>query len=77
MNALINNEKSYYPFEKEEDISVETTAGDMFAVSVIGLIAGSALLLGSWSGVVLLTGITNNGGPLKYFVILLQVLGIL
>ena len=77
MNALLSNEQSYSPFEEEEDISIEITAGDKFAVSVIGLIAGSALLLGIWSGVVLFNGITNNGGPLKYFIILLQMLGIL
>ena len=77
MNLLINNRISYYPLEEEEDNSEQITFGDKFAVYIVGFFTVSALLLGSWSGVTLLAGLTNDGGPLRYFVNLLLDLGIL
>ena len=78
MNLLINNNKiSYYPLDEEEDNSEQITFGDMFAVYIVGFFTALGLLLGSWSGVVLFNGITNNGGPLRNFVNFLLELGML
>ena len=75
MSAFINNNiSSSLP---EEENSEHITVVDKIAVAVIGSITVSALLLGSWSGIVLLVGRTNSGSPLKYFVKLLQLVGLL
>ncbi len=75
MNAFINNKIS--SSLSEEENSEYLTVVDKIAVAVIGSITVSALLLGSWSGIILLAGRANSGSPLKYFVKLLQLVGLL
>ena len=77
MISLINNESSCYPLEEEEGNSERTTFGEKFAVAMVGLLTVSALLIGTWSAFIYLTGNTDNGGPLRKVVSVLQGCGIL
>lgn len=76
MNALLNNGKTYCYIE-EEEYSEEFTLGDKIAVLIVSMYAASALLIGSWCGVMLFTGRIGHGGPLRYAVVLLQLFGII
>ena len=66
MNALINNEKSHYPFEEEKENVDKKTFGDIFAVSLLSIFTLSTFIIGSWTLILLLIGDTSNGGPIGF-----------
>ncbi len=76
MNVMIGNEMIHCHLE-EIDISEDVTLGDRVAVAVVGLFTGASLSIGIWSGIILFNGNIHMGGPLRYVVKILQILGII
>lgn len=77
MNALINNDMPLYPCVEEVNNTAQTPLGDIVAVCIVAIFTVSALLVGSWSGIMLLTGDICNVSPLWYIICFMQSLGIL
>jgi hypothetical protein len=77
MNFLINNQQNHYQFDDREVNNERTTVGDIFAVGLVSFYTFSALIVSSWSAIILITGKSANGGPIGYMVDLLQSSGII
>ena len=77
MNTLINSENLHIQFEEENESINTTTFGDMFAISLVGFYTISALIISSWSAMILLSGNISNGGPIGTIFNMVQSSGII
>ncbi|MCL7489012.1 MAG: hypothetical protein M8357_12665 [Desulfobulbaceae bacterium] len=77
MNLFISNQQTLYQLDAKEVNNERTTIGDMFAVGLVSFYTFTALIVSSWSAILLITGKSANGGPIGYMVDLLQSSGII
>jgi len=77
MNVFMNKQQSLYQLDIKEQNRVRTTFGDMLAVSLVSFYTVSALLVSSWSAIILMTGKNADNSPIGYLISLLQSSGII